>query len=58
MDTSPRHITTAEAGRRLGVVAHTIRTWIHEGRLRAEMVGRSWIVEESSVAELERERRS
>ena len=57
MDTSPRHITTAEAGQRLGVVAHTIRTWIKEGRLRAEKVGKSWIVEEPSVAELERQRR-
>jgi excisionase family DNA binding protein len=57
MDTSPKHITTAEAGQRLGVVAHTIRTWINEGRLRAEKVGKSWIVEESSVRELQAQRR-
>jgi excisionase family DNA binding protein len=57
MRTSPRYITTTEAGHRLGVVAHTIRTWIKEERLRAEKVGRSWIVDEASVAELERRRR-
>jgi excisionase family DNA binding protein len=54
METSPRYITTAEAGRRLGVVAHTVRTWIDEGRLTAQKVGRSWVVEESICAALER----
>jgi excisionase family DNA binding protein len=57
MGTTPRYITTAEAGQRLGVVAHTIRTWISQGRLRAQKVGRSWVVEEPSVAELELARR-
>ena len=55
MGTSRKHITTEEAGQRLGVTAHTIRTWIREGNLRAEKVGRSWIVEEASVAEQERQ---
>ena len=57
MGTTPRYITTAEARRRLGVVAHTIRTWISQGRLRAQKVGRSWVVEESAAAELELARR-
>jgi excisionase family DNA binding protein len=57
MGTTPRYITTQAAGQRLGVVAHTIRTWISQGRLRAQKVGRSWVVEESSVAELEQARR-
>jgi excisionase family DNA binding protein len=57
MGTSPKFISTAEAGQRLGVVAHSIRTWITQGRLRAQLVGRSWVVEESSVAELELARR-
>jgi excisionase family DNA binding protein len=56
MGTPPRYITTAEAGRRLGVVAHTVRAWIRQGRLRAQKVGRSWVVEEPSVAELEARR--
>jgi excisionase family DNA binding protein len=57
MGTTPRYITTAEAGLRLGVVARTIRTWIGQGRLRAQRVGRSWVVEEPSVAGLELARR-
>ena len=57
MGTTPKYLTTAEAGQRLGVVAHTIRTWISQGRLRALKVGRSWVVEESAVAELEVPRR-
>jgi excisionase family DNA binding protein len=41
---------------RLGVVPLTIRRWLDEGRLRDQKVGRSWVVEEAAVAQLESRR--
>jgi excisionase family DNA binding protein len=51
-------ISTAEAGRRLGVTARTIRTWIGERRLRGEKIGNSVVVEMASVAAMERQQRN
>jgi excisionase family DNA binding protein len=51
--TSPTLITTAAASRRLKVVPLTVRRWIRCGRLRGQKVGRSWVVDEDAVAELE-----
>ncbi len=42
-------ITTAEAGRRLGVTAQRIRQYIAEGRILATKVGRDYLVEAASV---------
>jgi excisionase family DNA binding protein len=57
MSSIPGYITTAEAGKRLGVWPRTIRVWIDEGRLRGKRVSpKQTLVEESSVATLERQR--
>lgn len=56
MGISPTLITTAAASRRLKVVPLTVRRWIQGGRLRGQKVGRSWVVEEPAVAELEQAR--
>jgi excisionase family DNA binding protein len=46
-------MSTVEAARRLERPERTVRRWIQAGRLRGQKVGRSWVVEESAVAELE-----
>jgi excisionase family DNA binding protein len=46
-------MSTAEAAGRLGRSERTIRRWILEGRLPGQKVGRSWVVEEPAVVELE-----
>jgi excisionase family DNA binding protein len=49
-------VTTAEAGRRLGVSAKTVREWVAASRLRGAKVGDRLLVEEASVAAMERQR--
>jgi excisionase family DNA binding protein len=44
-------ITTVEAGRRLGVTPQRIRQYIAEGRIRAQKVGRDYLVDAESVDE-------
>jgi excisionase family DNA binding protein len=53
VETPPRYIPTVEAARRLDVVQLTVRRWVYKGRLRGQRVGRSVVVEESSVTALE-----
>ena len=47
------YLTLAEAGARLGLSASTLRSQVRNGRLRAELVGKTWVVAER---ELERYR--
>ena len=54
---SPKLITTAESAQRLRVAQLTVRRWVHKGRLRGQLVGRSIVVEEAAVAELEAAKR-
>ncbi|MEN9800538.1 MAG: Helix-turn-helix domain [Pseudomonadota bacterium] len=42
-------LTTAEVGLKLGVAAETVREWVHNGRLPATLMGRSWRVRHSDV---------
>lgn len=44
-------LTLTEAAARLGLSASTLRTQVHEGRLKARLVGKTWTV---TVAEVER----
>ncbi len=46
-------LTLAEAGDRLGLSASTLRNQVKRGRLRATLVGKTWVVTER---ELERYR--
>ena len=46
-------LTLAEAGDRLGLSPSTLRKQVHNGKLRATMVGKTWTVTER---ELERYR--
>jgi len=52
---TPKLISTAEAACRLQVAQLTVRRWVHKGRLRGQMVGRSIVIEEAAVAELDKE---
>jgi excisionase family DNA binding protein len=47
-------LTLAEAAAQLGLAASTLRNQIHNGRLRARLVGKTWTI---TSAELERYRR-
>lgn len=42
-------LTLAEAGDRLGLSAATLRRQVHNGRLRATLVGKTWTVTEREV---------
>jgi excisionase family DNA binding protein len=48
-------LTLAEAAARLGLSASTLRNQVHNGRLRAELIGKTWIVTEAEVERYERE---
>jgi excisionase family DNA binding protein len=47
--------TLAEAAIELGVSASTLRSQVHNGRLRAELIGKTWIVTEAELDRYERE---
>lgn len=47
-------LTLAEAAARLGVAASSLRHQVHNGKLRARLVGKTWIVTDG---EIERYRR-
>ncbi len=51
-------LSTAEAGRRLGVSDRQVRRWINSGDLEATTVGRAKLVDPASVEQLKRQRRS
>lgn len=42
-------LTLTEAAARLGVAASTLRHQVHNGRLRARLVGKTWTVSEREV---------
>jgi excisionase family DNA binding protein len=44
-----RLLTTAEAGRLLGLSPVSVRSAIRRGTLRAEKVGRDWLVDETDL---------
>jgi excisionase family DNA binding protein len=50
-------LTLAEAARRLGVHASTLRHQIANGRLKARKIGRDWTVSEREVDRYARENR-
>lgn len=45
------YLTTEQVAERLGVTRGTVAVAIRQGRLRAERVGRSWLVPEVALAE-------
>jgi excisionase family DNA binding protein len=55
MGTPEPLVTTTEAAARLGVARKTIRDWIAASRLRGRLIGNRWVVEEASVAAMERQ---
>lgn len=42
-------LTLTEAAARLGVAASTLRHQVHNGRLHARLVGKTWIVSEREI---------
>lgn len=42
-------LTLAEAAERLGVAASTLRNQVKAGRLRARLVGKTWVTTSSEV---------
>jgi excisionase family DNA binding protein len=51
-------ITTTQAAARLGVARKTVREWIAASRLRGRLIGNRRVVEEASVAAMERQQRN
>jgi excisionase family DNA binding protein len=51
-------LPTSDAAARLGVAAKTVRDWLETGRLRGRRIGNRWVVEEHSVAAMERQQAS
>lgn len=45
-----RMVTTDEAADRLGVSRRRVLVLIHEGRIKAKQFGRTWVVDEKSLA--------
>ena len=50
-------VGTTEAARRLGVSSRRVAAMIEQGLLRAEKVGKTWIIDETEVARLARTHR-
>jgi len=50
-------MTTLQAAERLGVSRQEVQRLITAGRLKAEKIGRDWIVDKRSIAAYERNRR-
>jgi excisionase family DNA binding protein len=46
----PKELTLAEAGDRLGLSAVTLRRQVGNGKLKARLVGKTWVVTEREVA--------
>lgn len=42
-------LTLTEAAARLGLAASTLRNQVHNGRLRARLIGKTWVVSEREV---------
>ena len=47
-------ISTAEVARRLGIHHYSVCRIIRDGRLPAQMIGKSWVVVSEDVEELEK----
>ena len=48
-------LTLAQAGDRLGLSAATLRKQVHNGKLRATLVGKTWTVTEREVERYRKE---
>ena len=48
-------LTLAQAAALLGVSAATLRQQVHNGRLRARLYGKTWVVSEAEVERYRRE---
>jgi predicted site-specific integrase-resolvase len=46
----PKELTLAEAGDRLGLSSVTLRRQVGRGKLKARLVGKTWVVTEREVA--------
>ena len=51
-----RLLTSMEAARRLGYTVQHVRRLIRQGSLHGQKLGRDWVVEERSVAQMLRRR--
>ncbi|MGB7157393.1 MAG: helix-turn-helix domain-containing protein [Tepidisphaeraceae bacterium] len=47
-------IGTQEAAKRLGITPTRIATMIRSGIIKAQKIGRSWVIEESELARVQR----
>jgi excisionase family DNA binding protein len=50
-------MTLAEAAAKIELSPSTLRNQVHHGRLRAEKIGKTWVVTEAEVARYKRESR-
>jgi excisionase family DNA binding protein len=48
--TTDRYVTTTEAASRLGLTVSGVRIACQRGTMRAEKIGRDWLIPESEVA--------
>lgn len=51
---APKLLTTAQAARKLGLAAETVRRHCQIGNIRAQLVGKSWVMAPDALAEFQR----
>lgn len=49
MAEADKHVTVAEAARKLGVTTRCVVKYLHSGRLKGNKRGKTWLIEASSV---------
>lgn len=50
-------LPTKQAAARLGLAARTVKDHCADGRIKAEKIGRDWLIEEAEVERYKRERK-
>lgn len=52
MDTMKQFLTTEEVAKKLGVSVRRIRQLLQAGKFSAKKIGRDWIIDSNSIAEV------
>ena len=50
------YLTSAEAATLLGFTPDHVRNLINQGKIKAEKIGRNWIIEKKNVTKVQRQR--